>query len=60
MALFWKPDDLKELNKKKRQEQTRKDEISEIQDALMEIAEIVTTMAPVADEASGKDGETNG
>lgn len=58
MAVFWKSDSLKELNKKKRQEQTRRDEISEIQDALMEIAEIVTSLA--ADETSGKDGDSNG
>lgn len=56
MAVFWKSDSLKELNKKKRQEQTRRDEISEIQDALMEIAEIVTSLA--ADETSG--GDSNG
>lgn len=55
MAVFWRPESLKERNKKKQQEQMRKDEISEIQDALMEIAEIVTT---AVDEA--KEGETGG
>lgn len=56
MAVFWKSDNLKELNKKKHQEQTQKEEISEIQDALMELANIIT----VASEIGTKDGGTNG
>lgn len=42
MAVAWKKQSLKKLNEKKSEEQTRKDEISEIQDALVEIADIVT------------------
>lgn len=63
MAVFWKPDSLKAMNEKKQQEQTQKDEISEIQDALMEIAEMVATVTNVlaaAEETSGKEAEDNG
>ena len=55
MAVAWKRQSLKKLNEKKSEEQTRKDEISEIQDALVEIADIVT-MAIDIKEGGEDDG----
>lgn len=53
--VVWFKQSLKKLNEAKREKQTQKEEISEIQDALIEIAGIVETMA-----AAGEDGENNG
>lgn len=55
MAVAWIKQSLKKLNKKKSEEQTRKDEISEIQEALIEIADIVTMALD-----NTEDGEDNG
>ncbi len=60
MAVYHRSDSLKKLHEKQKHEQTLKDEISEIQDALMEIAEIVNAMPLAANEATVKDGENNG
>lgn len=55
MAVAWKKQSLKKINEKKSEERTRKDEISELQEALIEIADIVTMVLDVAE-----DGEGNG
>lgn len=55
MAIAWKKQSLKKLNEKKIEEQTRKDEISELQDALVEIADIITMALD-----SAEDGEYDG
>lgn len=57
MAVFWKKQSLKKLNESKREKQTQKDEIAEIQDALVEIAGLVEEMAA---KVTGKEGEDNG
>ncbi len=57
--VVWFKQSLKKLNEKKQAEQAQKDEISELQDAIIEIAGMVETMAiPSASEE--KDGENNG
>lgn len=55
MAVLWIKQSLKKINEKKIGEQTIKDEIRELQDALVEIAEIVAMAADV-----GEDGGTDG
>lgn len=57
MLVFFKHD-LKQLHEKQRQEQERKAEISELQDAVCELAEIVSGAADT--NADGKDGAENG
>lgn len=57
MLVFFKHD-LKQLHEKQRQEQERKAEISELQDAICELAEIVSGAADT--NADGKDGAENG
>lgn len=57
MAVYHKPDSLKERNAQKKLEQERKDEIAELQDALMEIAGIISEMSLPANE---KEGGENG
>ena len=52
--VVWIKQSLKKRNEEKLEKQTQKEEISEIQDALVEIASIV------ADENSGEDGGGNG
>lgn len=56
MAVFHRQDSLKELHAEQEQKKTQKDEIGEIQDALIEIAEIVSTMAVPASEKEGGNG----
>ncbi len=45
MAVIWINQSLKKRNEKTREQQTTREEIAEIQDALLEIAEIVSAMS---------------
>lgn len=55
MAVAWIKQSLKKRNEEKQEKQTRKDEISEIRDALVEIADIITMAID-----NREDGENNG
>ncbi len=57
--VVWFNQSLKKLNEKKQAEQAQKDEISELQDAIIEIAGMVETMA-IPSVSEEKDGENNG
>lgn len=59
MAVIWIKQSLKKRNEKAREQQTTKEEIAEIQDALMEIAEIISVMGGTEqsdEEGAGEDG----
>ena len=55
MAVIWLKQSLKKRNKKELEQQTAKEEIAELQDALIEIAQIVSE---IIDDATG--GEDDG
>lgn len=55
MAVMWIKQSLKDRNEKAREQQTAKAEIAEIQDALIEIAEMVSELI---DDTAG--GDNNG
>lgn len=55
--VVWFKQSLRKLNEAKRETEIRKEEISELQDAVIEIAGIVEAMSA---EAGGKDGDGNG
>ena len=52
--VVWFKQSLKKLNDKKNQAETQKAEIAELQDAIIEIADIVATAVPASEE------DTNG
>lgn len=59
MAVIWIKQSLKKRNEKTREQQTTKEEIAEIQDALLEIAEIISVMGstePHNEKGAGEDG----
>ena len=54
MAVMWIKQSLKKRNEKALEQRTAKDEIAEIQDALIEIAEIVSRLI---DDTAGGDND---
>ena len=55
MAVIWIKQSLKKRNEKEREQQTAKEEIAEIQDAVIELAELVSE---IMDNTAG--GEDDG
>lgn len=49
MAVVWKEESLKALHDKQKNDKTKTDEISELQDAIIELAEIVASMTAKED-----------
>ena len=49
MAVVWKEESLEALHKRQEQDKTKTDEISELQDAIIELAEIVASMTAKED-----------
>ena len=47
---------IKNLNDKKRREQDKQDEVTEIRDAVIEIAELVSELYSAADNENKEDG----
>lgn len=58
MAVIWLKQSLKKRNEKALEQQTAKEEIAEIQDALLEIAEIISVMS--GEETTGEKGAGEG
>ncbi len=58
--VVWFKQSLKALNKAKEEKQTQKDEIAELQDALVEIAGLVETMSADTAGAANDKEATNG
>lgn len=48
---------IKNLNDKKRREQDKQDEVTEIRDAVIEIAELVSELYSAAENENKEDGE---
>lgn len=59
MAVMWIKQSLKKRNEKSLEQQTAKEEIAEIQDALLEIAEIISGM-DAKDQNSEKEADAVG
>ncbi|MDE7231188.1 MAG: hypothetical protein K2N56_11970 [Oscillospiraceae bacterium] len=59
MAVIWIKQSLKKRNEKTLEQHTTKEEIAEIQDALLEIAEIISAMGGTEqsdEKGAGEDG----
>lgn len=54
--VVWFRQSLKKLNDAKEEKQRRSDEIAEIQDALVEIADIISGLGTAEDEMEGENG----